>query len=343
MPTSTVVSTVHKLKDTGKPLLTTNNHASSEPRHIQAQNHPQTPHLPPPPPPNQRIFPLQTNPPHDRHSPRIQPPRLESAKIRVENTIRQDILVELLEILELYSELLLARIHMLEGTGPCDAGLEEAVKSLIYASQRVEVKELGMVRDLLAARFGKEFALQARENVGGGVSERVLRKLRVDTPSEELVGAYLKEIARTYGVDFGRDESSSPPPEGGEQGDDDDDSPSTGRKIPVAELEFADPKVGELVEDAKTPPRKVLPKSPIHVAPASPSSENPHPVVRMPGHGGGAGAGVQRQLQARAVVGKGLGGASGVEVVPAVQASGGKSKEDEVDDLLARFAALKKR
>lgn len=233
---------------------------------------------------------------------------------------------------------------MLEGTGPCDVGLEEAVKSLIYASQRVEVKELGMVRDLLAARFGKEFALQARENLGGGVSERVLRKLRVDTPSEELVGAYLKEIARTYGVDFGRDESSPPPPEGGEQGDDDDDSPSTGRKIPVAELELADPKVGKLVEDAKTPPRKVLPKSPIHVAPASPSSENPHPVVRMPGQAGGAGAGVQRQPQARAVVGKGLGDASGGGMVHAAQASGAKSKEDkEVDDLLARFAALKKR
>ncbi|KAF8425323.1 regulator of Vps4 activity in the MVB pathway-domain-containing protein [Tirmania nivea] len=258
------------------------------------------------------------------------PPRLESAKIRVENTIRQDILVELLEILELYSELLLARIHMLEGTGPCDVGLEEAAKSLIYASQKVEVKELGMVRDLLAVRFGKEFVLQARENVGGGVSERVLKKLRVDTPSEELVGAYLKEIARTYGVDFGRDETSPPPLPGDGDDDDDDGSPSTGRKIPVAELELADPKVGKLVEDAKTPPRKVLPKSPIHVAPASPSSENPHPVVRMPGEGGGAGTGVQRPQQHQGV--------------PTAQASGGKSKEDkEVDDLLARFAALKKR
>jgi len=235
---------------------------------------------------------------------------------------------------------------MLEGTGPCDGELEEAVKSLIYASQRVEVKELGNVRDLLAIRFGKEFVLQARENVGGGVSERVVKKLRVQTPSEELVGAYLKEIARTYGVDFGRDETSQPPLRDGGGEDDDDDSPSTGRKIPVAELELADPKVGELVEDAKTPPRKVLPKSPIHVAPASPSSENPHPVVRIPGEGGGAGAGVQRQQQrqGRVVLEKGVGSAPGGGGVSAVPRGGGKSKEDkEVDDLLARFAALKKR
>lgn len=39
----------------------------------------------------------------------------ESAKIRVENIIREDISVELMEILELYCELLLARIGLLEG------------------------------------------------------------------------------------------------------------------------------------------------------------------------------------------------------------------------------------
>jgi vacuolar protein sorting-associated protein IST1 len=38
----------------------------------------------------------------------------ESARIRVENIIRQDISVELMEILELYCELLLARIGLME-------------------------------------------------------------------------------------------------------------------------------------------------------------------------------------------------------------------------------------
>lgn len=38
----------------------------------------------------------------------------ESAKIRVENIIRQDISVELMEILELYCELLLARVQLME-------------------------------------------------------------------------------------------------------------------------------------------------------------------------------------------------------------------------------------
>ena len=40
--------------------------------------------------------------------------KYESARIRVENIIREDINVELLEILELYCELLLARIGLME-------------------------------------------------------------------------------------------------------------------------------------------------------------------------------------------------------------------------------------
>src|ERR1700712_986400 len=73
----------------------------------------------------------------------------ESARIRVENIIRSDMNTELLEILELYCELLSARAGLLEAK-ECDPGLEEAVKSIMYAAPRVEgVKELNIVRQLL--------------------------------------------------------------------------------------------------------------------------------------------------------------------------------------------------
>src|SRR3569833_4793937 len=82
----------------------------------------------------------------------------ESARIRVENIIRTDITTELYEILELYCELLLARAGLLDSS-VCDPGLEEAVKSIMYAAPKTEIKELQQVRLLLAERFGKEFAL----------------------------------------------------------------------------------------------------------------------------------------------------------------------------------------
>ena len=79
----------------------------------------------------------------------------ESAKIRVENIIREDLFVEMLEILELYCELLLARFglleqmyfphHVTEVDRPrkeCDPGLEEAIKTIIFAAPRSESKEL---------------------------------------------------------------------------------------------------------------------------------------------------------------------------------------------------------
>src|SRR5512142_1604906 len=72
----------------------------------------------------------------------------ESARIRVENIIRSDITTELHEILELYCELLIARAGLLDSP-VCDPGLEEAVKSLIYAAPKTEIKELQQVRVLL--------------------------------------------------------------------------------------------------------------------------------------------------------------------------------------------------
>ena len=151
--------------------------------------------------------------------------REASARIRVENIIHTDITVELMEILELYAELLLARSGLLDvrdkerkegnlpgaSAGGADGGvdqtgLEEAAASLIYAAPRLprEVRELGVVRGLLVDRFGKEFAQRAQENRDGIVPERVVKKLKVDPPGERLVTAYLEEIARTYGVEWPR-------------------------------------------------------------------------------------------------------------------------------------------
>ena len=110
--------------------------------------------------------------------------KVESAKIRVENIIRSDITTELHEILELYCELLLARTGLMEAQ-TCDPGLEEAVKSLIYAAPRTDVKELQQVRNLLVDKYGKEFALEAIENSDQKVSEKVLEGTIVEVVRTE--------------------------------------------------------------------------------------------------------------------------------------------------------------
>ena len=253
---------------------------------------------------------------------RLQQGKEESARIRVENIIRSDITTELLEILELYCELLLARTGLMEAK-ECDPGLEEAVKSIIHAAPRTEIKELQQARQLLVEKYGKDFALEAVENLDGKVAERVLKKLRVEPPDPELVTLYLTEIARTYGVNWPRMEASA---DDGNEGDDDDYSGGQA----VKSLE--EPLTTEELSKA-TPPRDLGPRSPVSVAPPSPSTDNLNPRIRFPGppelKPGAKMNGLKKQTSS--VDG---------DIGPKRSAVGGKIPD--VDELAKRFAALKK-
>ncbi|KAG2234314.1 hypothetical protein INT48_000764 [Thamnidium elegans] len=125
----------------------------------------------------------------------------ESARIRVEHIIRDDLFIEAMENLELYCDLLLARFGLLETYKTCEESIAEAVNTIIWAAPRVgEAKELGLVRDQLASKFGKEFMLQALENEDERVNPRIVMKLQVNAPDPFLVERYLEEIARAYDI-----------------------------------------------------------------------------------------------------------------------------------------------
>ncbi|KAJ8129356.1 hypothetical protein O1611_g4277 [Lasiodiplodia mahajangana] len=256
--------------------------------------------------------------------------KIESARIRTENIIRSDINTELHEILELYCELLLARAALLESP-TCDPGLEEAVKSIIYAAPRTEIKELQQVRLLLAERFGKEFVLSAMENSDGGVSEKVVKKLSVTPPKPELVQGYLEEIAKAYGVDWPKGTRELVPPpelideEAKNDGHDDGPGGNQAQKSTGADLP-PDSKAAQEREDLSraTPPRTFGSSNPLHVNPSSPSTENPRPKVTL----------------------------NSMELKPnqkMVESGIAKPREDrkgggipDVNELAARFAALKR-
>lgn len=145
-----------------------------------------------------------------------------SAKIRVENIIRDDIYIELLEYCELYCELLLARLQMvLDPARPhVEAGLSDAVLLLIYCSGHTEIKELATLSELLRVRYGPEYTRTVLDNVGGVVPEKIVKRCVVDPPAEQLVSLYLAEIARAYGVPFSEMEvlgDEEPEPEKAEE------------------------------------------------------------------------------------------------------------------------------
>ncbi|KAK6331530.1 hypothetical protein TWF730_004606 [Orbilia blumenaviensis] len=207
----------------------------------------------------------------------IESGKIESARIRVENIIREDINVELLEILELYCELLLARIGLMEAKD-VDPGLEEAIQSVIYAAPRTDVKELQTVRGLLMEKYGKLYAQSAMENAEGKVAERVSKKLRVEPPSPELVELYMQEIAKAYHVHYPVGTVEESLVDVDDDVDDNDDQPGSGALLEEPLV------VEEELSHAATPPRKINlgPKSPIAIAPASPTTENVRPQVKLP-------------------------------------------------------------
>uniref|UniRef100_A0A0B8RUG2 IST1 homolog n=1 Tax=Philothamnus irregularis TaxID=1899461 RepID=A0A0B8RUG2_9SAUR len=128
----------------------------------------------------------------------------ERARIRVEHIIREDYLVEAMEILELYCDLLLARFGLIHSMKELDPGLAEAVSTLIWAAPRLqsEVAELKIVADQLCAKYSKEYGKLCRSNQIGTVNDRLMHKLNVEAPPKILVERYLIEIAKNYNVPY---------------------------------------------------------------------------------------------------------------------------------------------
>lgn len=137
----------------------------------------------------------------------------QMAYYRVESLITNDVHIELLEILELYCELLLARINIVNSikdeldlvSNHMEDGINEALRALVYSSTLYvpEVKELGQLKELVMFKFGKEFIKLIQEDKTG-VPEKVIKKCVPEIPSEKLVILYLQEIAKTYEVPYSR-------------------------------------------------------------------------------------------------------------------------------------------
>jgi vacuolar protein sorting-associated protein IST1 len=131
-----------------------------------------------------------------------EPPKEEKAKIRAEALIRDDNLIEAYEILQLECEMLHERIKLIENTKGCPKDLMSVVATIMWASQRVDIPELVVIRKQFRAKYGKGFEEAAFENIGGVLNERVVAKLSYDPPAAYLVQTYLERICEQFEVDW---------------------------------------------------------------------------------------------------------------------------------------------
>jgi len=124
----------------------------------------------------------------------------EKARIRAEALIRDDSTLEAYEILQLTCELLFERIKLLSSCKTVPEDLKSSISTLIWASNRVDVKELNEIRKQIRSKFGKAFDSDAYENKDNICNERVVAKLSVQPPSAYLVQTYLETIADQFNV-----------------------------------------------------------------------------------------------------------------------------------------------
>ncbi|XP_075164175.1 increased sodium tolerance 1-like protein isoform X2 [Haematobia irritans] len=132
--------------------------------------------------------------------------KTERARIRVEHIIREDYLVEAMEVVEMYCDLLLARFGLVTQMKELDDGIAEAVSSVVWVCPRMQsdVAELKVISDIFIQKYGPQFAEKARTATGDDhhVSHKLMHKLQLQAPPKLLVEKYLIEIAKNYNIEY---------------------------------------------------------------------------------------------------------------------------------------------
>ncbi|KAG8487533.1 hypothetical protein CXB51_016143 [Gossypium anomalum] len=128
----------------------------------------------------------------------------QTARIRVEHVVREEKTVEAYNLLEIYCELIVARMPMIESQKNCPIDLKEAISSVVFASARCEeIPELKDATKHFTAKYGKEFtsaALELRPNCG--VARMLTEKLSANAPDGPTKLNILTAIAKEHNINW---------------------------------------------------------------------------------------------------------------------------------------------
>jgi len=140
--------------------------------------------------------------------------KIERARIRVEHIIREDYLVEALEIIEMQCDLILARVALLGGKGKGNkvphVSIHEAIDSILWAYPQIsgDCQELKIVVGQLAILFGKQYVHEVQNKSGdenAHVNAKLVSRLDPSTPKAYIIETYLEAIAQAYDVEYQAD------------------------------------------------------------------------------------------------------------------------------------------
>lgn len=118
--------------------------------------------------------------------------KIDRAKIRVEAIIREDYLVEALETIEMYCDLLLTRFGLIEQMNTLDDGIAEAVSSVIWAAPRItDIQELSVIVELFTKKYGKQYVMAVKEGGINTVGTNLKKKMSIEELPKIMIERYL--------------------------------------------------------------------------------------------------------------------------------------------------------
>ncbi|KAL9224267.1 hypothetical protein vseg_000323 [Gypsophila vaccaria] len=128
----------------------------------------------------------------------------QTARLRVEHVVREEKMLAAYEMIEIYCELIVARLPIIESQKNCPLDLKEAITSLIFAAPRCgDIPELQDIRKHFTAKYGKDFSTAAMElHPACGVSRILVEKLSVKAPDGPEKVKILKGIAEEYNIQW---------------------------------------------------------------------------------------------------------------------------------------------
>ncbi|KAI0831488.1 regulator of Vps4 activity in the MVB pathway-domain-containing protein [Trametes gibbosa] len=130
----------------------------------------------------------------------LQQGNIAMARAKSQKQMREDVLGNLMQMLEMHLGVILGHLNELERNEMPSPIVIEAASSIIYAGLKIESKDLHQVRDFLLRAIGPDFSRSAIENRDNYVSPKVLRAVAAPPPTAAELDMYLYNIARTYNV-----------------------------------------------------------------------------------------------------------------------------------------------
>jgi vacuolar protein sorting-associated protein IST1 len=132
-----------------------------------------------------------------------------TARIRVEHVIREQNILAANEFIELFCELVVARLPIIAKRRECPADLKEGISSLIFSAPRcADIPELTALRDIFKKKYGKDLVSAATDlRPDCAVNRMLIDKLSARTPAGEVKLKVMKEIAKEYMIEWDTKES----------------------------------------------------------------------------------------------------------------------------------------